>query len=284
MEQSIIEEISQNHNEANALISLFFAASDAIIYIIILFLFGWEFKNSDSPKQKLSFLIILDAFQRIAIVFTDFYSKSFMKELFFCSVSTIEFYTIIIFVNQIFTEKSHEYNLEINSEMGNANLLAGIFFPLIFSFKEVMSSYKFFTIVQYTFIIISAYVLYNYSEKRMKEFFSAIIEKNGQFSKVTYISDFPYFIFIYTLISYFIGILGLLVTNNLYTVYIEMVCKTFKECVKYLVIILLIVMHYSFDKCSTDNDPGFNNQSKNEVSETTKVNIYKDEEEAEEAQ
>lgn len=283
MEQIIKEEISQKHNEANAFISLFFAGSDAIIYIVLLFLFGWEFKNSNSPKQKLSFIIILDAFLRIITVFTDLYSKSFFKELFFTSFASIQFYTIIIFINQIFTEKNHEYNLEINSEMGNARLLTGIFFPLIFSFKAVMSSFKFLSILQYTFIIIAAYGISNYVEKRMQNFFSIIIEKNGQFNKLTYITNFPYFISIYIMINYFIEIISLLISDSLYAVYIDMVCMIFKESVKYLVIILLIIMYYSFNKFSTDHDLGFNNQSNNEVSETTKVNVYKDEEETEEA-
>jgi hypothetical protein len=217
-------------------------------------------------------------------VFNDLYSKSFLKELFFSSLASVQFYTIIIFINQVFAEKNHEYNLEINSEMGNAKLLTGIFFPLIFSFKAVMSSYKFFSIIQYTFIIIAAYVLSNNIGKRMVYFFSIIIEKNGQFNKITYISNFLYFISFYIMISYFIGIIGLLLNNNLYAFYLDMICMIFKECVKYLVIILLIYIYYSFIKLSTYQHIESNNQPKNEVSESTKVNIYKDEEEAEEAQ
>ena len=280
MEETILEEISQKHNEANAFISLFFAGSDAIIYIIILFLFGWEYKNSDSPKQKLSFLIILDAFLRIITVFTDVYSKSFIKELFFSSFAAIQFYTIIIFINQMFNEKNHEYNLEINSEMGNAKLLTCIFFPLIFSFKAIMSSYKLLSIIQYTFIIVTAYIISNYVEKRMKNFFFIIMEKNAQFGNLIYISNFPYFISMYIMINYFIEILALLVSNNLLAVYIDMICLIFKESVKYLVIILLIMINYTFDKYSTYSDLDFNNQSKNDDSETTKVEVYKDEEEA----
>lgn len=280
MEETILEEISQKHNEANAFISLFFAGSDAIIYIIILFLFGWEYKNSDSPKQKLSFLIILDAFLRIITVFTDVYSKSFIKELFFSSFAAIQFYTIIIFINQMFNEKNHEYNLEINSEMGNAKLLTCIFFPLIFSFKAIMSSYKLLSIIQYTFIIVTAYIISNYVEKRMTNFFFIIMEKNAQFGNLIYISNFPYFISLYIMINYFIEILALLVSNNLLAVYIDMICLIFKESVKYLVIILLIMINYTFDKYSTYSDLDFNNQSKNDDSETTKVEVYKDEEEA----
>ena len=282
MEQIIKEEISQKHNEAKAFISLFFAGSDAVIYILLLFLFGWEFKNLNSPKQKLSFLVILDAFLRIVTVFTDIYSKSFLKELFFTSFATLQFYIIIIFINQIFTEKYHEYNLEISSEMGNARLLTGIFFPLVFSFKAVMSSYQFLSLIQYIFTIIASYSISKYVEKRMDMFFSNIIEKNGQFNKLYYISNFPFFISIYIMINYCLEFLSLFTSNSLYEVYIDMICMILKESVKYLVIILLIIMYYSFNKYTKVIDSSSNNQSKNEVSEATKVNVYKDEEEVEE--
>jgi hypothetical protein len=283
LEQLIYEEISQKHNEANAFVSLFFAGSDAIIYLILLYLFGWEFKNYDSPKQKLSFFIIVDAFLRIIKVFTDLYSKSFFKEFLFSSLASIQFYTIIIFINQIFTEKNHEYNLEINSEMGDAKLLTGIFFPLIFSFKAVMSSYKFFSIIQYSLIIVAAFGISKYAQKRMDNFFANILLKNGQFNNLTYTSSFPNYISIYIIINYFMEIIGLLISNSLYAVYIDMICMVFKESAKYLVIIMLIIIYYYFNKYSSYKDLDSKNQPKNEISESTKINIYKDEEEAEEA-
>ena len=54
MDQDIEEEIIRKHDQADAFISLFFAAIDTIFYVIILTLFGWEFKNTFSPKQQLS--------------------------------------------------------------------------------------------------------------------------------------------------------------------------------------------------------------------------------------
>jgi hypothetical protein len=225
----------------------------------------------------------VDAFLRIFNVFTDLYSKSFLKELLFSSLASIQFYTIIIFINQIFTEKNHEYNLEINSEMGNAKLLTGIFFPLIFSFKAVMSYYKIFSIIQYSLIILGAFGISKYGQKRMDNFFVNIIVKNGQFSNLTYISSFLTYISIYIIINYVMEIIGILISNSLYAVYIDMICMVFKESVKYLVIIMLIIIYYYFNKYSSYKDLDSKNQPKNEISESTKINIYKDEEEAEEA-
>ena len=78
-------------------------------------------------------------------------------------------------------------------------------------------------------------------------------------------------------------IIGILISNSLYAVYIDMICMVFKESVKYLVIIMLIIIYYYFNKYSSYKDLDSKNQPKNEISESTKVNIYKDEEEAEEA-
>jgi hypothetical protein len=47
MNSQIDEEIEQNHNQAEAFISLFFAGLDAIAYIAIMILFGIEFKSLD---------------------------------------------------------------------------------------------------------------------------------------------------------------------------------------------------------------------------------------------
>ena len=96
MDPIIEEEIMKKHNQADAFISLFFAGLDAVCYIIILTLFGCDFKNLSSPKQKLSLLIVLDAVLRIFNMYSDEYSKYFVKEIFFTCFTTIQF-TIIIY-------------------------------------------------------------------------------------------------------------------------------------------------------------------------------------------
>ena len=65
MDPIVEEEIMKKHNQADAFISLFLAGLDVVCYIIILTLFGCDFKNLSSPKQKLSSLIVLDAVLRI---------------------------------------------------------------------------------------------------------------------------------------------------------------------------------------------------------------------------
>ena len=68
MNSQIDEEIEKNHNQAEAFISLFFAGLDAIAYIVIMILFGLEFKSLNSPKQKISFFLLLDFSRRKSLV------------------------------------------------------------------------------------------------------------------------------------------------------------------------------------------------------------------------
>ena len=108
MNTAIDEEIMQNHNQAEAFISLFFAGLDVITYIVIITLFGFEFKSLDSPKQKLTMFLLLDGILRIINIYTDSYMQSFAREMIFSLIVTMQFYLTISMLEQIFTDKSNE--------------------------------------------------------------------------------------------------------------------------------------------------------------------------------
>ena len=157
MEQLIDEEIMKNHNQADAFISLFFAGLDAVCYIVLLSLFGFNFKSWNSPKQKLFLLLVMDAVIRIIDMYTDEYSKYFFKEFFFTLISTLQFNIILSILSQIFTEK--EADLEANSGIRNKSLMSAIFFGISFSFKGIFTNYKFISCIQYICSIIGISML-----------------------------------------------------------------------------------------------------------------------------
>ena len=105
-----------------------------IFYLIIITLFGYKF-NLNSAPQKLSLLIILDVILRMINMYTDKYAKYWLKEIFLTSFSTGQFYIILSCLNQIFTDKGNENSLENDLEIKNQNLITGIFFVLVYSFK-----------------------------------------------------------------------------------------------------------------------------------------------------
>ena len=269
MEQLIDEEIMKNHNQADAFISLFFAGLDAVYYIVLLSLFGFNFKSWNSPKQKLFLLLVMDAVIRIIDMYTDEYSKYFFKEFFFTLISTLQFNIILSILSQIFTEK--EADLEANSGIRNKSLMSAIFFGISFSFKGIFTNYKFISCIQYICSIIGIFMLSKYISSKIEIFMSNSSKKDPSSAKENFVNNMPFYISIYLIIRYFFEIFSLFIDNKLYASYIIMVCKIFKEVGKYLVILLLSIVYHAYH-ILTEGEYGYN-QEKN------KVDIYKDEEE-----
>lgn len=286
MDPKIEEEIMRNHNQADAFISLFFAGLDAVCYIVILILFGCDFKSFNSPKQKLSLLIVLDAVLRIINMYTDEYSKYFIKELFFTLFSTMQFWIILSCLNQIFTDKNIDSNLENDLEIRNENLLTFLFFILVFSFKGIFISYKLISTIQYIIIMLCIYLMFKYIGKKIEVYLASIVRKDSSFTGENFVNNMPFFISIYFFIDYCFELLSLLIEHKLYSSYMIMLCKIFKEVGKYLVFLLLIIVYHTFNKYLVEEDFGFSSSehehehdSKEQPTENTKVDIYKDEDE-----
>ena len=275
MDQINEEEIMRNHNQADAFISLFFAGLDAVCYIIILTLFGCDFGNYNSPKQKLSILIVLDAVLRIINMFTDEYSKYFIKEIFFTSITTFQFYIIISCLNQIL-EKSNENNLDADLKIRNKSFLVIFFFGLVFSFKGILSFYKLISALQYICIIIGIYILSKYVGGKIEVYLANIVKKEPSFDGENFMNNMPFFISTYFMINYFIEIISLFIDHKLYSSYIIMLCKIFKEVGKYLVFLLLITSYHTFNKYIVEENFSLG-EVKVSSSEKTGANIYKDE-------
>lgn len=277
MQTIIEEEIKKNHNQADVFISLFFAGLDAVCYIIILTLFGCDFGIYNSPKEKLSILIVIDAVLRIINMYTDEYSKYFKKEFFFTSISTIQFYIIISCLNQIL-EKSNEANLDTDLQIRNKTPMIIIFFSLVFSFKGILSSYKLISVLQYICIIIGIYILLKYIGSKIEAYLAIIVKKDPSFGGENFVNNIPFFISLYFMINYLIEIINLFVEHKLYESYIIMICKIFKEVGKYLVFLLLMTCYHTFSKYISEEVLGFNSDEvKVSSSDKNNANIYKDE-------
>lgn len=280
---AIEREIMQKHNQADAFISLFFAGVDAVFYLIIITLFGCEY-NLNSPSQKLSVLVIIDAILRLIHMYTDEYSKHWYKETLLCSFSTTQFYMILTCLNQIFIDCSSNNSLENDLEIKNPNIITSIFFFLTFSFKGLLDSYKKLSAVQYLVIIGSIYYFYTYIGSRINTFLINMIKKHTSVIGENFLINAPFFICIYLILNYIFELISLLVDHKLYASYMIMLCRVFQEVGKYLVFLLLIIINHSFIEYMKDYDYGYdhntnNNEIKSKDNERTKVNIYKDEDE-----
>lgn len=274
MNTDINEEIMKNHNLAEAFISLFFAGLDVITYIVILTLFGFEFKSLDSPKQKLTMFLLLDGILRIINMYTDSYMQSFAREMLFSLIVTLQFYLTISMLEQIFTDKTNESFLLNELQIKNKYLFSFIFFCLVFSFKGFMTS-NFLSSMQYISILILISIFYKYIANKIDLFLSNISRRNNQFQGRNFINNLPFFIFLYFTIFYVLQLCGLMIDNKLYESYMTMICTIFKEVGKYLNILLLIAVYHSFNKYIKESDFAYDNkQNQND----NKVQVYKDDE------
>ena len=212
MDPIIEEEIMKKHNQADAFISLFFAGLDAVCYIIILTLFGYDFKSLSSPKQKLSLLIVLDAVLRILTMYSDEYSKYFIKEIFFTCFNTIQFSIIIALLNQIFEKWNESFDTDI--KIGNQSFLISLFFVLIFSFKGIFESYKLLAALQFICIMIGLFIMSKYVGGKIETYLSNITKKDASFGGEYIINNMPFFISLYYIMNYFFEIFNLFVNKN----------------------------------------------------------------------
>ena len=274
MNSEVYEEIMQNHNQAEAFISLFFAGLDVITYIVILTLFGFEFKSLDSPKQRLTIFLLLDGILRIINMYTDSYMQSFVREMVLSLIVTLQFYLSISMLEQIFTDKSNESFLVNELQIKNKYLFSFIFFCLVFSLKGLMTS-NFLSSIQYICILILISVFYKYIANKIDLFLTNISKKNNQFQGRNFINNLPFFVFLYFTIFYILQLCGLMIDNKLYESYMTMICTIFKEVGKYLNILLLIAIYHSFNKYIKDNEFVYETKP---IQKDNKVQVYKDDE------
>ena len=277
MNSSIDKEKLQNYNQAEAFISLFFAGLDLITYIVILTLFGFEFKSLNSPKQKLTMFLLLDGISRIIHTYTNSYNQLFVRETLFSSIVALQFYLSISMLEQIFTYESNESSLLNELKIKNKYLFSFLFFWMVFSFKGLVIN-NFLSPMQYICTLILITIFYKYIGNKINLFLANIWKKNIQFQGKNVIGNLPFLIFLYFSIFYILQLCGLIIHNELYESYMTMICTIFKESAKYLNILFLIGIYHLFNKYIIKSN--FVNENKH-TQNKIKVHVYKDEEDEE---
>ena len=241
MNKRIYEEIVQKHDTAEAILSLFFAVIDAITYLLITYIFGCEIqKRFFEHRQKLSFLILLDALLRILKIYITSFIYSLIKEILITFLVTLQFYLIISLLNEIFTDKSMERLLD-NLEIQDIYLTCAFFFM----FAIVIDNTKI-SLVQYTLAIIALIGYGYYLSSKIQIFLNIIAKKNPDYIGRVFTSSVSSFIVVYLIIFYVCKIIRVLLENQLYCSYMEMGSDIFKEVGKYLSFALVISIYYLY--------------------------------------
>ena len=274
MNSKIISEIIEKHDTAEAFISLFFAIIDMLTYMVILFIFGCEFnKKFFSHRQKLSLLIILDAILRILNLYINSFVYSVIKEILITMIVTLQFYLIILLLNQIFTDKNNESLLE-SLEIKYPFLTSVAFYMFAFIYSS-----KFISFFQYILAIFAILGYGYYVGVKVDLFLKNVEKKNPYFSGQNFTTNIPTFIVLYFVIYFVLRIFGLFIYNKLYFSYMEMICDIFKEVGKYLSFSLVITVYYLFNKYIKEEDYDSANSSNqgavNITSISNKNDMYK---------
>ena len=280
MESLIDEEIMDNHNKADAFISLFFLGLDAIAYIVSFTIFSCDFKSLDSPKQKIYLFILLDGLSRLICIYTDAYRKTFVQETTFTLISSIQFHLSISMLEQIFTDQRNDSYMANELQIRNKNLFSFLFFCLVFSFKGILPSHGLLSSIQFICIFISISIFYKYMNNKIELYLTNVQKNNSQFTGRNFINNLPFFIFIYLGINYILQLSQLMLANKLYESYMTMICIIFKEVGKYLVVLLMIMIFNTFNKYVKTNEHSYTSQPIKPEEKKKVVQVYKDEDES----
>lgn len=280
MESLIDEEIMDNHNKADAFISLFFLGLDAIAYIVSFTIFSCDFKSLDSPNQKIYLFILLDGLSRLICIYTDAYRKTFVQETTFTLISSMQFHLSISMLEQIFTDQRNDSYMANELQIRNKNLFSFLFFCLVFSFKGILPSHGLLSSIQFICIFISISIFYKYMNNKIELYLTNVQKNNSQFTGRNFINNLPFFIFIYLGINYILQLFQLMLDNKLYESYMTMICIIFKEVGKYLVVLLMIMIFNTFNKYVKTNEHTYTPQPIKLEEKKKVVQVYKDEDES----
>ena len=257
VKHNIFEEIIEKHNSAEITISIFFAAVDFIIYLIINCLFGCDInKKCFSHRQKLSMLILLDSLFRIIYLYITSFLYSFIKELVSSCLASLEFYIILTLLNQMFLNKNIDSLLE-SPEIKFPFLSSLIFF----CFSIVINNFKLLSLLQYIIGVIATLGYGYYISGKVNIFLQNLAKKNIDYCGKHIIHFLPIFIALYFVVYFSCKLLSLIVLDALYLSYLEMGSDIFKEVGKYLSFCLVILIYYLFNKHIKEEDFDFANES-----------------------
>lgn len=268
MNKQIFEEIVQKHDKTEAFISMFFAGVDFIIYFILLITFGCNFnKNFLYYRQVLSILIILDLIFRIINLYFNSFLYSLVNELLKTLFASIQFYLIIFLINQIFTVKNKE-SLFKNLKLPYPILSSALFFI----FAMALNISKKVSLIQYVLVIIVVLVYGYYAGGKIELFLKIVEKKKPNFNCKNFIHNLTLFISLFFVTYYFLKIISLLIENELYISYMEMLCDIFKEVGRYFSFILVIILYYLFKKYIKEEDYESDSNSNQVVVNISRIN------------
>ena len=262
MNTELTEEDKQSFEKVNIILSYIFSAFNLFIIIISLFIISSKIKNIRFLKLKIFGLIFIDSISLIlhSIIKNE---ESFIYELLFSALYSIEFYFFISFLYQIFN------NTETPKLSKGIELISPfqiLFFFILFIFPYYKFSILYREIVhciQYTIILSSLLLLYKYFNNTLNIISTHLKSNDIENRKIYYYLKILNKVSIILLVCYInIKMVIIFIYNQYYKVFLEVGLNTINQGLKYFIFIvfefIIYTMNTTINKFNVDEIIGIN--------------------------
>ena len=262
MNPELTEEDRQSFDKANIILSYIFSIFNLFIIIFSLFIISSKTKNIRFLKLKLFGIIFIDSISLILYTIIN-NEETFIHELLFSALYSIEFYFCISFLYQIFN------NTEM-SRLSKGVELISPFQIFIFFILIIFSYYKFSFLyreivkcIQYIIILSSLLLLYKYFNNTINIISSHLRSNDFKSRKIYYYLKILNNISIILLFCYnVVKMVIIFIHNQYYKIFLEVGLNTINQGLKYFIFILFEVIIYTMNtkryKFNADETIGIN--------------------------
>ena len=271
MDEHLNHEFKQNYENAEIILTLFFAFIDFIIIIFSLFNLKSKNKKIYMLKYKLFALIIIDIISRILYSMQFHKEVRLYKECVFSIINTSQLYLILSFLEQSYNDTKITKKGKFFKKNSKKKLCI-IFSVVTFSYDKFSSSQKEVCLIQSFIILYCAYVLY----VKLK---TKIIKIVGNIMKQTTFTDIRIFFCILgsplPCIMFFIGyyalkIIFLCLENQNMIIYANIILNIIKDSSKFFLFFILEILLYAVAGVKMEKE-----QLSNYLDENKEVRIKK---------
>ena len=244
MNEILTEDDRRNYEEANFILSYIFTVFNIFIIIIFLFLFSSYSKLIRYLKLKLNGIILFDSISLISHSLFD-NEESFIYELLFSTLYSIEFYFYISFIYQIFNNTDSKLSKGV--ELISPFQICIYCLLIIFSYHKFSFFYReIINVIQYILVLSSLILLYKYLNNTIKLISSSLKPNDIQYKQIyaqlKILNDTSIFLILfYNIIKIFI----IFIHNEYYILYLEIGLNTINFGIKYFIFLLLAVIIYN---------------------------------------
>ena len=234
MDEEITQELIENYESADKILTLLFAVIDFIIIIFSLFNLKSKNKKIYLLKYKLIALFIIDIILKIHYANKYYKIKSLFKEIIFSAFISFQFFLILSFLEQGYNDTKVSKKGKFNKNI-NIKFTCIIFFVITFPYDKFSSSQKKICFIQSLILIYSIFVLYSKLKNKIIKIVQNVIKQNDIKDKNIFLfilgSPFPCLIFYIT--YYILRIIFLSINNQDFIIYTNIILKIIKDSSKY---------------------------------------------------